>query len=271
VTLPVFVGIVNVTSDSFSDGGRYLAPQAAVERALGLRADGADFLDPGAESTHPDAADVSAALEIDRLLPVVTELVRRGVPREAISIDTWKPEVMTRLLEAGAGIVNDVFALRASGAVDVIASAPHARVVLMHSACEAPRAIPTERPVEGIVPRIAEFFEERLDTLACAGVGRERCVLDPGMGFFLGAGPEASVRVLRGLRELERFGCPIYVSVSRKSFLGALTSRPTAERGAATLGAELFALTRGASWVRTHDVRALRDAHVVWSALESAS
>ncbi len=270
-----FAGIVNVTADSFSDGGRYLAPDAAVGRALALLADGADAVDLGAESTHPDAADVSAATEIERLAPVLDAL-RERAPAATLSVDTWKPEVMAHALAYGATMINDVFALRAPGAIEALAAHPTARAVLMYSAYDSPRPGRSTAPRANtddvslsIIQRECAFFEERLATLARAGIGRERVLLDPGMGFFLGAGAtsvDASLAVLRDLDELATFGCDLYVCVSRKSFLGALTGRGPTERGAATLAAELFALAHGATWVRTHDVRAARDAWRVWSA-----
>ncbi|MBX3462473.1 MAG: dihydropteroate synthase [Planctomycetes bacterium] len=261
-------GIVNVTRDSFSDGGRFLEPQAAIDHAEGLLAAGADVIDVGAESTHPDAEPVAAAEEVRRLEPVVGALLQR---RAVVSVDTWKPEVMRSMARLGVHWLNDVRGFRTPGALEAAAAAPsHVRFVVMHARQPGPRAERRERGPEGLLGEIEVFLRERLAAFAAAGIGGERLVLDPGMGFFLGAGAAPSLAVLRHLPRLRRHGVPVLVSVSRKSFLGELAGRSPAGRGAATLAAELWAVRSGADFVRTHDVAALRDACRVERAIAEA-
>jgi dihydropteroate synthase type 2 len=264
-------GILNVTADSFSDGGRWLEPAAAIAHGRELHAGGADVVDVGAESTHPDAAPVPAAVEIDRLLPVVQGLRAASV---AVSVDTQKPEVMRELGRLDVQFLNDVAGFRSAAAV-AAAAASKARLVVMF-ARDPVRDGARDRAREGalggaeLLAAIEAFFADRIGALTAAGVDRSRIVLDPGMGLFLGPGAEPSLAVLAALPRLRAFGLPLLVSVSRKSFLGALTGRGVRERGAATLAAELFAAEQGVDWIRTHEPRALRDALVVWGALRRA-
>lgn len=256
-------GIVNVTADSFSDGGRFLATDAAIAHGEQLLQDGAAVLDLGAESTSADAEDVPAEVEIERLTPVVQALQRRGAQ---ISIDTSKPAVMRAMLDLGVEWINDVAGMRDPAAIAAVA-ASRARVVVMFSRSQGPRAERAAGDPATVVAEARTFLQQRAEALFAAGVGRERVVLDPGMGLFLGAGADNSLAVLRGLPSLGDLGLPLLVSVSRKGFLGELTGRPVGERGAATLAAELWAVAHGAQAVRTHDVRALRDALAVQQAL----
>ncbi len=271
------VGILNVTRDSFSDGGRYLDPDAAVAHGLELSSAGAAIIDVGAESTHPDADDVPDDEQIRRLTPVVRQLKAEGV---TVSIDTHRPAVMAAMLELGADWINDVTALADPEAVAVL-RASDARIVLMH-AMRTPRnngggsparaeAIDTDP--DAIVPRIEQFFRQRLESLADAGIDPSRVVLDPGMGFFLGRDPAVSLRVLRALPKLRELGRPLWVSTSRKSFIGQVLGtsdepRPTDRRAAGTLATELWAASHGAEYIRTHDVAALADAWRLWQAIE---
>jgi dihydropteroate synthase len=257
-------GILNVTRDSFSDGGRWLEPAAAIARGLELVAQGADVIDVGAASTHPDSEDVSPAEELRRLEPVVGELLARGV---RVSVDTWRPEVIGAMAALGVEFINDVTALADPRSVAIVREAP-VRVVLMHSTAPGARAVPAacQRPVE----RVQAFFERRLAELEAAGVARERTLLDPGMGLFLASDPGPSLAVLKHLRRLGALGRPLLVSTSRKSFLGAVTGRGVHERGAATLASELHAAREGAAYLRTHDVGALADALAVLAAIERA-
>jgi len=257
-------GIVNVTRDSFSDGGRYLDPKAAVEHALRLSADGAAVLDVGAVSTHPDSEDVTEAMELARMEPVVGELADRGL---RVSVDTWRPAVMRRALELGAEFINDVTALGEPGAVEAV-RASSCRLVLMHSTSPDRRARRWRRGAEGAVDSILAFFEDRLAALAAEGVAPERTVLDPGMGFFLSSEPGPSLAVLRELPRLRSLGRPLLVSTSRKSFVGSVLNRPVGERGAGTLATEIHAWQCGVEYVRTHDVRALADAMAMLQAIE---
>jgi dihydropteroate synthase len=266
------LGVLNVTRDSFSDGGRYLAADDAVAHARALVAAGANYVDVGAESTHPDAENVSAEVEIARLVPVLRVLRAEGVP---VSVDAYKPAVLRAVLALGAEIINNVTALRDPEAVAVLRDSA-ARVILMHSMAEQARAAREDISPDAIWPRILDFFRRRIDALTAAGLERERLILDPGMGFFLGRDPRVSLTVLRQLPRLAELGLPICVSTSRKSFIGHLLGtsqepRPVARRGAGTLATELWAARLGVDYIRTHDVRALRDALCLWNALEHDS
>lgn len=258
-------GIVNVTRDSFSDGGRHLAPDAAIAHGERLLADGADVIDLGAESTHPDAEDVPAEVEARRLRPVVEALLRRGA---TVSIDTCKPDVMREMLALGVHWLNDVAGFCSAAAMAAVAGAPaHVRFVAMFARGSGARA---ERRADGTGDLLAElraFWRARIAAFAAAGVARERLVLDPGMGFFLGNTEAPSLTVLRHLPELRREFAPLLVSVSRKSFVGAVTGRDVGERGPGTLAAELWAARAGVDWIRTHDVGALRSAWAVERAI----
>jgi dihydropteroate synthase type 2 len=255
------LGIVNLTRDSFSDGGLYLAPADAAARARQLIADGADIVDLGAESTHPDAEDVPAEEEIARLDPVIRRLKAEDT---RISVDTYKPAVMRHAAALGVDYINDITALRDPAAV-AAARDCDAKLILMHSRSGRARAQRREADPQTIVDEIRRFFEERIAALTAAGIARERLILDPGMGFFLGSNPEASLAVLRGLERLREFGLPLLVSTSRKSFIGAILGSqdkplPVGERGSGTLMTEIWAVLHGAEYIRTHDARALRDA-----------
>jgi dihydropteroate synthase type 2 len=266
--MPQIVGILNVTRDSFSDGGEFLDPHVAIAHARQLVADGADIIDVGAESTHPDAEDVPAEAEITRLTPVVEGLKAAGI---ATSVDTHKPAVVRHVLALGVAYINDVTALSDPDAVTAVRDAD-ARLIIMHSRGAGARAGRAEADPTTIVDEIIAFFERRIAVLTAAGIARKRLILDPGMGFFLGSNPEASLAVLRDLHRLHVLHLPILVSTSRKSFIGSIlgrpgTPRPVAERGAGTLATELWAAQQGVAYIRTHDVRALRDALTLLAAI----
>lgn len=260
------LGILNLTRDSFSDGGRYLPIDAALEHARALLADGAAWIDLGAQSSHPDAETVSSAEEIARLTPVVDALVAQGAQ---LSVDTFEPAVMRHVLARGVRCINDITALSRLGAVEAVRDSD-ARVILMHSTSSASRA---ERsvPSESDWPtRIVAFFERRIAELERAGLARERLVLDPGMGFFLSSEPGPSLAVLKHLPRLRALGLPLCVSTSRKSFIGSVLAREIDERGAGTLATELWCALQGVDWIRTHDVRALSDGLRILAAIENA-
>lgn len=262
------LGIVNVTRDSFSDGGRFLSTEAALAQAERLLADGADGIDVGAESTHPDAEDVPADVEIARLTPVVTALLARGA---TVSVDSCKPAVLQAMVALGVPWLNDVAGFRSAAAMAVVATAPPTvGFVAMFSRSAAGRAERgVDEPVD-VLAEVAAFCRERRAAFAALGIARERLVLDPGMGFFLGRAPATSLQVLKHLGELRAEFGPLLVSVSRKSFLGALTGAPVGARGALTLAAELHAARVGVDWIRTHDIRALRDGLAVERAIAAA-
>lgn len=261
-------GIVNLTRDSFSDGGRFFTPDAALAQARRLRLDGADVLDLGAESTHPDAEDVPADEEIRRLEPVVTQLLADGAE---LSVDTCKADVMRRMLGLGVAWLNDVNGFRDPGALAAAAAAPsHVRFVVMFSRSRTGRADRPRDDVGTLLDELRAFFAERVAAFARVGIGAGRLVFDPGMGFFLGRTAGPSLHVLHHLEELRSLGAPVLVSVSRKSLVGEVTGRAVDGRGPGTLAAELWAARHGAAWIRTHDVAAFRDAWAVESAIGAA-
>lgn len=261
--MTTIIGIVNLTTDSFSDGGHYLDPQRALQHARELLGQGAHYVDLGPASSNPDAAPVSATEQIARLAPVVAAL-----EHSRISVDATEPQVIRWALGQQLAMLNDIRGFGEPALWPELARA-HCQLVVMHSLAGALVADRRDVEPEQVWQSVIDFFDRRIAALTGAGIARERLILDPGMGFFLGANPQASVLLLRRLPQLrERYGLPLYVSVSRKSFLGALVGgRPVAERAAATLAAELFAFANGADYIRTHDVQALADGLRVQNAL----
>lgn len=264
---PVVFGILNITDDSFSDGGAYLDPAAALAQARQLAAGGADVIDIGAAASNVAARPVSAAEEIRRLDPVIAGLAGSGV---AVSIDSFRPEVQRFAIARGVEFLNDIEGFAEPALYPALAAA-QCRLVVMHAVQGRGRAQQLDLSPAAVERHIDEFFAARLAALERAGIARERLIIDPGMGFFLSSRPEASFRVLAGLARLKRrFGLPVLISVSRKSFLAqAAKGRDPAERGAATLAAELFAAGRGVDYIRTHDPAALRDGLAVTAALQN--
>ncbi len=249
------LGIVNITRDSFSDGGQFLDPLRAIEHARALMAAGAAAVDLGAASSHPDAARVDAAVEISRLRPVLPALVSEGIP---VSVDSFEPDVQRFALREGAAMLNDIHGFPDPGFYPELAKS-QAMLIVMHCVQAAGIATREDVPARDILARIYAFFDARIEALR-QHVPADRLILDPGLGFFLGRDPECSFTVLRALPELKkRYGLPVLISASRKSFLGAVTNRAVHERSAATLACELEARRLGCDWIRTHDVRALVD------------
>ena len=258
------LGIVNVTADSFSDGGRFLDPTRAIEHGLGLSADGAAMVDVGGESTRPGAEPVDAREELRRVIPVVEGLASRGV---AVSVDTMKPEVMRAAIAAGASVINDVNAFRAPGAIDAVANEP-VGLVVMHMQ-GTPATMQKEPRYDDVVAEVASFLRERAGALEAAGVAKSRIVLDPGFGF--GKNLEHNRALFRGLPKIAALGYPVLAGVSRKRMIGELTGREAPERVAGSVAAALLAVQNGASLVRVHDVRETVDALKVWMELGSDS
>jgi dihydropteroate synthase type 2 len=257
-------GIVNMTTDSFSDGGRYFEADAALAHARALATQGAHVLELGAASSHPDSAAVDPEEETQRLAPVLDALLAEGLQ---VAVDTWKPDTQRACLQRGVHVLNDIQGFPDAKLYPELADSA-CRLVVMHSVQASGAATRVEQSASDVVKSVYAFFEQRFAALERAGVARDRLVLDPGMGFFLGSSPEPSLAVLDEIPHLKAaFGVPLLVSVSRKSFLGALTGRDTADRSAATLAAELFAARLGADCIRTHDVGALRDGLAVQAAL----
>jgi dihydropteroate synthase len=260
LTRPLVMGIVNVTPDSFSDGGQHADTAAALAHCEQLLADGADILDIGGESTRPGAATVPLDVELARVLPVLEGTLAMGVP---LSVDTVKAEVMRRALALGADIVNDVNALRGAGAAEVVAVHPNCGVCLMHMR-GAPDTMQLQPQYSDVVTEVSDFLRERGDHLRALGVADERIVYDPGIGF--GKSVEHNTELLRRQRELLALGRPLLLGWSRKSTLGAITGRDAHQRLAASVAAALAAVLHGASVVRVHDVAATVDALKVWRA-----
>lgn len=258
---PLIMGIVNVTPDSFSDGGRFFDDARAVEHGLALVAEGADLLDIGGESTRPGAAPVSEAEELDRVLPVVEGLIHAGVP---LSVDTQKPAVMRAALAAGADMINDVNALLAPGALEAVA-ASNAAVCLMHKQGE-PRTMQINPSYEDVVGEVRAFLAARIAAARAAGIAQDRIVIDPGFGF--GKNLQHNLELLRHLGDLASLGVTVLAGLSRKSMLGSITGAPVEARLHASVAAALLAALKGARILRVHDVRPTREALAVAAAVE---
>ncbi|WP_269790731.1 dihydropteroate synthase [Stenotrophomonas sp. Iso1] len=261
---PQVMGIVNVTPDSFSDGGQHFSVDAAIAHALSLVEQGADLLDVGGESTRPGATPVSVQEEIDRVMPVIEALVARiGVP---VSVDTFKPEVMRAALAVGAGMVNDVQALRQPGALEVVAGSD-AAVVLMH-AVGGPYDAGAAQAYGDIAAEVQRFLTERVFAAEMAGIGRKRLAIDPGYGFNKDVAQNFAL--LAGQERLLTLGVPVLAGLSRKRCIGDITGRAVAaDRVAGSVAAHLLAVQRGAMIVRVHDVAATVDALKVLAAMDA--
>ncbi len=260
LTRPQVMGIVNVTPDSFSDGGRFADVDAARHHCDRLLEEGADILDIGGESTRPGAVAPTADEELARVLPVLRHAVGLGVP---VSVDTSEPAVMHAALEAGADIVNDVRSLRRAGALACVAAHPAAGVCLMHMRGE-PGGMDAEAVYGDVVAEVCGWLHARLAALVSAGIAAERVVLDPGIGFAKTR--EHDLQLLRRQHELLAAGRPLLAGWSRKRTVGTVTGRPVGERLAGSLAAALLAVERGARVVRVHDVAATADALRLWQA-----
>ena len=259
---PRVMGVVNVTPDSFSDGGRFLDPARALDHARRLLADGADIVDVGGESTRPGAAAVSEQEELDRVLPIVERLANDD--GAIVSIDTMKPAVMRAAIESGASMVNDVRGLQVAGAIQSVLVHDVA-VCLMHMRGE-PRTMQEAPAYDDVVREVGDFLMARAQACEAEGIARERIVIDPGFGF--GKTVEHNLALLRGLRDIAALGYPVLVGLSRKSTIGRLAARDVDDRMAGSIAAALAAVQRGASIVRAHDVRETVDALRVWRAID---
>ena len=257
---PAVMGVLNVTPDSFSDGGRFLEPSTAVEQARRIVAEGADLLDVGAESTRPygSAVPVPAEEEIRRLAPVLPAAVALGIP---VSIDTMKAEVATWALASGAAVVNDVWGLQRDDDLARVCAEFAVQVIIMHNRESADPSI-------DIMADIAAFFSRSLDIAARAGIARENIVLDPGIGF--GKTPEQSITAIARLAELKSLGLPLLIGASRKRFIDRISPAPPDRRLGGSIAAHLLAVMGGAAIVRAHDVAETVQARRVAAAIESA-
>nr|WP_288852761.1 dihydropteroate synthase [uncultured Acidovorax sp.] len=259
---PQVMGIVNVTPDSFSDGGRHGSTAAALRHCEQLLKEGADILDIGGESTRPGSPAVPLDEELSRVVPLVREAVALGVP---ISVDTYKPEVMRAVLDLGADIVNDIWALRQPGAAAAVAAHPQCGVCLMHMHRD-PQTM-QQAPMGGdVVPQVLSFLQLQAHNLLALGVEKARILLDAGIGF--GKTVEQNFALLARQAELLTAGYPLLAGWSRKSSLGTITGLKVSQRMVPSVAAALLAVERGASVVRVHDVRETVAALAVWSAMQ---
>ena len=257
---PLVMGILNVTPDSFSDGGRYQALEFAVERAELMIKDGVDIIDIGGESTRPGSPSVPAEEELRRVMPAIYALRELGYP---LSIDTCKPEVMREAIIAGADMINDINGFRAPGAIEAVKDSDCALCVMHMQG--TPQDMQARPEYEDVVADVIAFLRERVDALLAAGVARERITIDPGFGF--GKSVEHNYALLRSISRMEsELGLPVLAGLSRKSMIGAVTGRSVEQRLAGSLAGALAAVAQGARIVRAHDVAETVDALKVWQA-----
>jgi dihydropteroate synthase len=258
------MGILNVTPDSFSDGGAHFDPQAAIERGLRLAADGADILDIGGESTRPYSQPVGAQAELDRVMPVIAAL--RPYLLIPISIDTSKAEVARQAVAAGVEVINDVTALQGDPAMLEVARRSQAGVCVMHMR-GTPETMQDDPMYEDVVREVFEFLRDRRDALVAAGIDQARIALDPGIGF--GKTHDHNLMLLRDCRRLHALGCPVLVGHSRKGFIGKAIGDKSADTTAGTIGVSLSLANQGVQILRVHDVAAVRQALVLYEATSS--
>lgn len=260
---PFIMGIVNVTPDSFSDGNHHYSTQAAIEHGLKLVEEGADFLDIGGESTRPGSEPVSIEDELTRVIPVIEGLRDCGVP---LSVDTFKPEVMEQSLAAGVDLINDIYALRQEGALEVMAKYPKAGVCIMHMHGE-PKTMQVNPPDYGgdITQHVYDFLAERMQVMLAAGISKNRIMLDPGFGF--GKTMQQNFQLLAEMERIKKLDAPILIGVSRKTMIGHATNQVVEKRTVGSVVAALAAADRGAVVLRVHDVEATRDGLNVWNAI----
>lgn len=257
------MGVLNVTPDSFSDGGDFFSPAQALTQAEQMMAQGADFLDVGAESSAPNSPEVSLDEEWRRLKDILPELARRHIP---FSVDTWKSAIAQRALDLGAEMINDVTGLRGDPEMAaVIAAFPEACVCIMYSKDTSARTTMQDFQEEDIIQKISLFFEERLQYAQKIGIRKEKILLDPGMGAFLSSNPEKSFEVLQRLQGFQKFDCSLLIGTSRKGFLKTVSDQKNHKnRVIASIVSALVAIQNGARIVRVHDVKETREALNVW-------
>ncbi|MCX7544356.1 dihydropteroate synthase [Marinicella gelatinilytica] len=248
------MGVLNVTPDSFSDGGQFYAPSTAIKHAQKMIADGADIIDIGGESTRPGAAEVSEQAEIERVVPII-EALREQFPKVTLSIDSRKPEVMAAALHAGANFINDINALQSDGAIEV-ALEYDVPVCLMHMQ-GTPKTMQDNPQYDNVVQSVLDFFEQRVEACMRAGIDPDRIILDPGIGF--GKTVEHNLTLIKNISTLKQMGFPVLLGVSRKSMFKTLLGRAVDERLPGALAVSQFAYFQGTDVFRTHDVAATRD------------
>lgn len=263
---PLIMGVVNVTPDSFSDGGRFLSIEKACEQAHRLVEQGADLIDIGGESTRPGAIPVPVEIELARVIPVI-EAIRKNSDC-CISIDTYKPEVMSAAVLAGATLINDVYALRAKGAL-AVASQLAVPVCLMHMQNSPSNMQCSPQYPKGVVIEVCDFFEERIAACVAAGLPKNKLLLDPGFGF--GKTVKNNLYLINKLEQFKRFNQPLLLGVSRKSTLGALLNKDVSQRLTASIAVAVYAALKGLSIIRTHDVDETNQALQLIDAIHRAS
>ena len=265
---PVVMGVLNVTPDSFSDGGKFDTKQKAVARFNEMLKEGADIIDIGGESSGPGSHDVSAEEELNRVIPVLKEV--RKVSDIWISVDTCKGEVAKRALDAGADMINDVLALRGDNKISTVIADARVPVVLMYSKDPTARTTTDPRHYDDVVSHIKTFLADRIHLAEIDGIKREQIIIDPGQGGFVSGDPKYSLRILKKLREFEDFNLPILIGSSRKSLIGLTLNLPLHERLEGSLACAAVAVMNGAKIIRAHDVRATRRIiDMVWAIMQS--
>ncbi|MEQ1816641.1 MAG: dihydropteroate synthase [Nitrosomonas sp.] len=260
---PLIMGVINVTPDSFSDGGFYLSTQQAIAHARNLIDEGVDILDIGGESTRPGSQQVSIDEELKRVIPVLEALVITNTP---ISIDTSKPEVMKYAIASGAFMINDVNALRSPGALETVAQNNHVRICLMHMQ-GTPQGMQKNPEYKDIVSEVKDFLEQRIHAATTAGISKDRLIIDPGFGF--GKTLLHNLALLDQLDQLTTLGVPVLAGLSRKSMLGTITGNSVDRRIHESIAAALLAVVKGAKIVRVHDVKASKDALAIYNAMKN--
>jgi dihydropteroate synthase len=257
------MGVVNVTPDSFSDGGRFYETQTAIEHGLRLLAEGADVLDIGGESTRPGSEPITGQEELGRVLPVIQGVLAKA-PQAVISIDTYRSQVAHEAIQAGAQIINDITALRGDAGMAAQAASSGAGLILMHMQGQ-PKTMQADPTYEDVVAEVGDFLAAQAQAAQAAGVAPERIVIDPGIGF--GKTLDHNLALIRGLPALRKRGYPVLLGASRKAMLGKITGKPTEERLWATIGVHVAGAMLGADMVRVHDVEPVRDAILVADAV----
>ena len=259
---PIVMGILNATPDSFSDGGKFRSPKDAIAQAERMLADGVDLIDIGGESTRPGAEPVGLQEELDRVLPVIAALKDCGVP---LSIDTYKSETMRQALNAGVDCVNDIWALRQTGAVDAVLESQNCGIVLMHMQRD-PLTMQFNPEYMNVIAEVKQFLKDQADLLISSGIASNRIAIDPGFGF--GKSLEHNLNMLTNFAEFSSLGFPVLAGISRKSMIGKITGKDTNDRVAPSIAAAIMAADRGAAIVRVHDVAETVDALKLWEAIQ---
>lgn len=264
VKKPLIMGVINITPDSFSDGGKFFSTDSALQQAKKLIDEGADILDIGGESTRPGSVSVEVDEEMRRVSPLLEMLVKENIP---VSVDTSKPEIMQYAITAGAAMINDVNALRAPGALETIAASDSVAVCMMHMQGK-PSSMQDNPEYANIIDEVMTFLGERIQAAMAHGITRGRIIIDPGFGF--GKTLQHNLLLLRNLKQFSRLGVPVMAGISRKSMLGMITGNPVDQRVHESIAAAMLAVMNDVDIVRVHDVKATRDALAVYLAMQDA-